>query len=74
MFDDRNDAHVRRHLGATPGKHHSINGVLEGVIELTEASHAPWRFRKGNSFVAKPGCRGVGRTIATVRTIYLIVN
>jgi uncharacterized cupin superfamily protein len=48
--------------------------LLEGVIELTEAGCPPRIFRKGDSFVMKPGYRGVWKTIETVRKIYVIVG
>lgn len=66
---------------ATPGSNHSIKGetfefchLLEGVIELTEEGQEPRIFRKGDSFVMKPGYKGVWKTIETVRKIYVIVG
>ncbi len=66
---------------ATPGENHSIKGetfefchLLDGVIELTEEGQEPRIFRKGDSFVMKPGYRGVWKTIETVRKIYVIVG
>lgn len=66
---------------STPGKNHSIKGelyefchILEGVIELTEEGKEPVTYRAGDSFVMKPGFKGVWRTIETVRKIYVIVD
>lgn len=66
---------------ATPGETISIKGesfefchILEGVIELTEEGQAPVTYRKGDSFVMKPGYRGVWKTIETVRKIYVSVG
>lgn len=66
---------------ATPGETISIKGelfefchILEGVIELTEDGQAPIIYRKGDSFIMKPGYRGVWKTIETVRKIYVIVG
>jgi len=66
---------------ATPGETHSIKGetfefchILEGVVELTEEGRQPVIYGKGDSFVMKPGYRGVWKTIETVRKIYVIVG
>lgn len=66
---------------ATPGETVSIKGdsfefcqILSGVIELTEDGQAPVTFRGGDSFIMKPGFRGVWKTIETVRKIYVIVG
>ena len=66
---------------ATPGETRSIKGetfefchILEGVVELTEEGRQPVTYRKGDSFVMKPGYRGVWKTIETVRKIYVIVG
>ena len=66
---------------ATPGENHSIKGetfefcqLLEGVIELTEDGQPPRIFRKGDSFLMKPGYRGVWKTLETVRKVYVIVG
>ncbi|WP_306752160.1 cupin domain-containing protein [Paracoccus actinidiae] len=66
---------------ATPGETVSIKGdsfefcqILSGMIELTEDGHAPVTFRGGDSFIMKPGFRGVWKTIETVRKIYVIVG
>ncbi len=65
---------------ATPGETRSIKGetfefchILQGVIELTEDGGAPVTYRAGDSFVMKPGFKGVWRTIETVRKIYVTV-
>ncbi len=66
---------------ATPGETRSIKGetfefchILDGVVELTEDGQPPRLFRKGDSFVMKPGYRGIWKTIETVRKIYVIVG
>jgi uncharacterized protein len=66
---------------ATPGETRSIKGesfefchLLDGVVELTEEGRAPVTYRKGDSFIMKPGYRGAWRTIETVRKIYVIVG
>ena len=66
---------------ATPGETVSIKGerfefchILDGVIELTEEGQEPVTYRKGDSFVMKPGYRGVWKTIETVRKIYVTVG
>ena len=48
--------------------------LLEGVIELTEEGEAPRIFRKGDSFLMKPGYVGRWKTLETVRKIYVIVG
>ena len=66
---------------ATSGETVSIKGelfefchLLEGVIELTEEGREPVIYRKGDSFIMKPGYRGVWKTIETVRKIYVTVG
>ena len=66
---------------ATPGVTLSIKGetfefchILEGVVELTEEGKEPVTYRAGDSFVMKPGYRGVWRTIETVRKIFVVVG
>ena len=66
---------------ATPGETLSIKGesfefchILDGVIELTEEGQSPVTYRKGDSFIMKPGYRGAWKTIETVRKIYVIVG
>lgn len=66
---------------ATPGETLSIKGdtfefchLLEGVIELTEEGCAPQVYKAGQSFILKPGFRGLWKTIETVRKIYVIVG
>ena len=65
---------------ATPGETLSIKGesyefchILDGVVELTEEGKAPLTCRKGDSFVMKPGFRGIWKTIETVRKIYVVI-
>ena len=66
---------------ATPGETVSIKGetfefchILDGVIELTEEGGTPVTYRQGDSFIMKPGYRGVWKTIETVRKIYVTVG
>ena len=66
---------------ATPGETVSIKGdtfefcqILSGVIILTEDGQPPVTFRAGDSFLLKPGFRGVWKTVETVRKIYVIVG
>ncbi len=66
---------------ATPGAHRAIKGelfefchILEGVAELTEEGKEPVIVRKGDSFLMKPGFKGVWKTIETVRKIYVTVG
>lgn len=66
---------------ATPGETISIKGetfefchILEGHIEIEEDGRAPVAYRAGDSFIMKPGFRGIWRTIETVRKIYVIVG
>lgn len=66
---------------ATPGETISIKGttfefchILEGHIEIEEDGHAPVTYRAGDSFIMKPGFKGIWRTIETVRKIYVIVG
>ncbi|MFO1148030.1 MAG: cupin domain-containing protein [Alsobacter sp.] len=66
---------------ATPGETVSMKGetfefchILEGVIEITEEGGTPITYRGGDSFVMKPGFRGVWKTIETVRKIYVVVG
>lgn len=44
------------------------------MIELTEDGQPPRIFRKGDSFLMKPGYRGVWKTLETVRKVYVIVG
>lgn len=66
---------------ATPGVTRSIKGemfefchILEGVIELTPEGGEPVIYRAGDSFVMKPGYKGLWRTIETVKKIYVTVG
>lgn len=66
---------------ATAGETISIKGttfefchILEGHIEIEEDGHAPVAYRAGDSFIMKPGFKGIWRTIETVRKIYVIVG
>ena len=66
---------------ATPGTYRSIKGelfefchILEGVVELTEENGETRTFRKGDSFLMKPGFKGIWKTIETVRKIYVTVG
>ena len=81
-MDASRDGQVRTGIWqSTPGENHSIKGetfefchLLEGVIELTEDGQPPRIFRKGDSFLMKPGYRGVWKTLETVRKVYVIVG
>ena len=81
-FDSSRNGEVRTGIWeATPGETRSIKGetfefchILNGVVELTEEGRAPVTYRKGDSFIMKPGYRGVWKTIETVRKIYVIVG
>ena len=49
----------------TPSENRSVKDgicefchILEGVVELTSEEGESWTFRKGDSFVMKPGFRG----------------
>ena len=66
---------------ATPGVNRSIKGetfefchILEGVIELTPENGEPVIYRAGDSFIMKPGYKGLWRTIETVKKIYVTVG
>jgi len=66
---------------ATPGETVSIKGetfefchILEGHVEIEEEGKAPVAYRAGDSFIMKPGFRGIWRTIETARKIYVIVG
>ncbi|MBR9908780.1 MAG: cupin domain-containing protein [Gammaproteobacteria bacterium] len=66
---------------STPGVNKSIKGdtfefcyLLEGVAELTPEGGEPVIYRAGDSFVMKPGYRGLWRTIETVKKIYVVVE
>ena len=81
-LDSSRDGEVRTGIWeATPGETLSIKGesfefchILDGVIELTEEGQSPVTYRKGDSFIMKPGYRGAWKTIETVRKIYVIVG
>ncbi|MDX7950553.1 cupin domain-containing protein [Lichenihabitans sp. Uapishka_5] len=81
-LDDARDGHVRTGIwSATPGTYTSIKGeafefcyILEGHAELTEEGGETHTFRAGDSFVLKPGYRGVWKTIETIRKIYVYVD
>ncbi|MCQ4161252.1 cupin domain-containing protein [Roseomonas sp. GC11] len=82
LQDSSKDGRIRTGVWeATPGETLSIKGegfefchILEGVIELVEEGQAPVRYKAGDSFVMKPGYRGVWRTLETVRKIYVAVS
>lgn len=66
---------------ATPGLTRSIKGetfefchILEGVVELTPENGEPVIYRAGDSFIMKPGYKGLWRTIETVKKIYVTVG
>jgi len=65
---------------ATPGLTHCIKDVyeycliLQGVVEIAENGKEPVTYRKGDSFVLKPGFRGTWRTLETVRKIFIVTR
>lgn len=66
---------------ASPGKTISAKGetfefchILSGVMQLTEDGEEPVTYRSGDSFIMKPGFRGIWKTIETVRKIYVVVG
>jgi hypothetical protein len=66
---------------STPGVNKSIKGetfefcyLLEGLIELTPEGGEPVTYKAGDSFIMKPGYRGLWRTIETVKKIYVVVE
>ena len=80
--EDAADGKVRTGVWqATPGETISIKGtsfefchILEGHVEIVEDGKAPVAYRAGDSFIMKPGFKGIWRTIETVRKIYVIVG
>ncbi|WP_293867456.1 cupin domain-containing protein [uncultured Alsobacter sp.] len=80
--DSSRDGTVRTGVWeATAGETISIKGetfefchILDGILQLTEDGGEPVTYRKGDSFVMKPGFRGVWKTIETVRKIYVVVG
>ncbi|MTH61622.1 cupin domain-containing protein [Paracoccus litorisediminis] len=81
-FDEGKEGRVKTGIWeATPGETLSIKGeiyeychILDGVVELTEDGKEPVTYRKGDSFVMKPGFRGVWKTIETIRKIYVVIE
>ena len=81
-FDESRDGQVKTGIfEGTPGENRSIKGenfefclLLEGVIELTEDGQPPITLRKGDSFVMKPGYKGVWKTIEKARKLYVVVG
>lgn len=66
---------------ATPGEHRSIKNesfefchLISGKVELIEDGRPPQTFSAGDSFIMKPGYRGIWRTLETVRKLYVIVK
>ena len=80
--DEAKDGKVRTGVWeASPGEYLSVKGetfefcyLLQGVIELTEEGKPPVRYKAGDSFVMKPGFKGVWKTIETVRKLYVAVD
>lgn len=80
--EEARDGKVRTGIWqATPGETISIKGetfefchILEGHIEIEEDGREPVTYKAGDSFIMKPGFRGIWRTIETVRKIYVIVG
>ncbi|WP_213881956.1 cupin domain-containing protein [Pseudomonas sp. dw_358] len=63
---------------ATPGAYWSIKGetwefcsILSGVSELTEEGKPPVIIRAGDSFVMKPGYKGIWRILETTRKVWV---
>ncbi|MDS9469929.1 cupin domain-containing protein [Paracoccus sp. MBLB3053] len=81
-FDEGKEGRVKTGIWeATPGETLSIKGevyefchLFEGVVELTEEGKETVTYRKGDSFVMKPGYRGSWKTIETVRKIYVVIE
>jgi uncharacterized cupin superfamily protein len=81
-FDEGKSGRVKTGIWeATPGETHSIKGeiyefchILEGVVELTEVGNGTVTYRKGDSFVMKPGFVGVWKTVETIRKIYVVIE
>ena len=66
---------------ATPGETRSLKGttfefchILEGACVITEDGATPVIYRAGDSFILKPGFKGIWKTIETLRKIYVIVG
>ncbi|KEP71313.1 cupin domain-containing protein [Thioclava sp. BHET1] len=66
---------------ATPGTTRSIKGesfefchVLSGRCEISEEGGETHRFGPGDSFVLKPGFRGLWKTLETMRKIFVIAS
>ncbi|MDQ0473455.1 cupin domain-containing protein [Labrys wisconsinensis] len=66
---------------ATPGLTHAIKDgvyeyclILDGVVEIAEEGGETRTYRKGDSFVFKPGFRGTWRTVETVRKMFVVVS
>ncbi|WP_047462594.1 cupin domain-containing protein [Rhizobium rhizogenes] len=62
----------------TPGAYWSIKGdswefcsILSGVSELIEEGQSPRRVQAGDSFVMKPGFKGIWRVIETTRKLWV---
>lgn len=62
----------------TPGAYWSIKGerwefcsILSGVSELIEEGQPPRRIKAGDSFVMKPGFKGIWRVIETTRKLWV---
>lgn len=66
---------------STPGAYWSIKGdtwefccILSGVSELTEEGKEPVIIRAGDSFVMKPGYKGIWRVLETTRKLWVSYN
>ena len=65
----------------TPGETISMKGetfefchILSGRCEITEEGGATHVFTGGDSFIMKPGFKGVWKTTETLRKIYVIAS
>jgi uncharacterized protein len=63
---------------ATPGAYLSVKGetwefcsILSGVSELIEEGKPPRRIEAGDSFVMRPGFKGIWRVIETTRKLWV---
>ncbi|MBE9607444.1 cupin domain-containing protein [Acetobacteraceae bacterium H6797] len=82
LLDVERDGKIRTGIWeSTPGESVSMKGttfefcyLLEGVVELLEDGQEPKRYKAGDSFVMKPGFKGVWRTIETVKKIYVAAD
>lgn len=68
--------------GATPGAHKMARDdktweqfhLVEGEIEITEYGQPARRYRAGDTVIIEPNFKGIWRTIAPVKKIYVSVT